>query len=152
MSRFLSLDIANFDTYTAYYSQTATYLWRLNNGDANINHWPTTQDFLALRITDPNAAVAAAPFVDLDNDSIPDKIVGIPRPAGNRGTSGTSIAGQQVFLGRAGGTYALEAATGLEGITDPITRTEDINADGCVDIGTDATGYRDVVVRAFRKI
>ena len=139
----LSMDISNFDTYTAYYTQTATYLWRLNNGDPNINHWPTTQDFLALRITDPNAAVAAAPFVDLDNDRIPDKIVGIPRPAGNRGTNGTSIAGLQVFLGRAGGTYAQKTATGLEAITDPITRTEDINGDGCVDIGTDATGYRD---------
>src|ERR1041384_4674197 len=139
----LSLDITNFDAYTAYYSQTATYLWRLNNGDPNINHWPTTTNFTALRITDPTAAAAAAPFVDLDNDSIPDKIVGIPRPAGNRGSNGTSIAGQQVFLGRAGGTYAQKTATGLEAIPAPITRTEDINGDGCVDIGTDATGYRD---------
>src|SRR5215475_11264088 len=95
----LSLDISNFDTYTAYYSQTAPYLWRLNNGDPNINHWPTTTNFTALRITDPNAA-AAAPFLDLNNDGIPDKIVGIPQPSNNRGPYGTSTAGQQVFLGR----------------------------------------------------
>jgi len=138
----LSLDLANFDAYTAYYAQTATYLWRLNNGDPNINHWPTTQDFLSLRTTDPNAS-AAAPFVDLDNDGIPDKIVGIPAPANNRGPYGTSIAGQQVFLGRASGAYVLRTATGLESVTQPITRVEDINGDGCLDIGTDITGYRD---------
>jgi hypothetical protein len=139
----LSMDISNFDTYTAYYSQTATYLWRLNNGDPNINNWPTTQNFPALRITDPNAAAAAAPFLDLDNDGIADKIVGIPQPLNNRGPYGTSSAGQQVFLGRASGGYVLKTGTGLEGITQPITRTEDINGDGCLDIGTDLTGYRD---------
>src|ERR1041385_691504 len=52
----LSLDISSFDTYTAYYSQTATYLWRLNNGDPDINNWPTTTAFPTLHITDPNAA------------------------------------------------------------------------------------------------
>ncbi len=139
----LSMDISNFDAYTAYYSQTATYLWRLNNGDPDINHWPTTQNFTALRITDPNAASAAAQFVDLNNDGIPDKIVGIPAAASNRGPFGTSTAGQQVFLGQASGGYALKTATGLESVTDPITRIEDINGDGCLDIGTDQTGYRD---------
>ncbi|HEX3482031.1 MAG TPA: PKD domain-containing protein [Kofleriaceae bacterium] len=138
----LSLDIAGFDTYTAYYAQTASYVWRLNNGDPDINHWPTTRDFAALRPTDPSAW-AAAPFVDLDNDGIPDKIVGIPGAEGNRGGYGTSPLGQQVFLGRPDGTYALQAATGLESVTQPITRIEDINGDGCLDIGTDLTGYRD---------
>ena len=139
----LSLDISSFDTYDAYYSQTATYLWRLNNGDPDINHWPTTRDFAALRITDPDAAAAAAPFLDLDNDGIPDKIVGIPLPDNNRGDYGTSVAGQQVFLGQAGGTYARKTGTGLERVTQPITRVEDIDGDGCLDIGTDITGYRD---------
>ncbi|HEX8110912.1 MAG TPA: PKD domain-containing protein [Kofleriaceae bacterium] len=139
----LSLDISNFDAYTAYYAQTATYLWRLNNGDPNINHWPTTQNFTALRITDPNAASAAAPFVDLNNDGIPDKIVGIAQSSSNRGPYGTSTAGQQVFLGQASGGYVLQTATGLESVTRPITRIEDINGDGCLDIGTDLTGYRD---------
>jgi hypothetical protein len=137
----LTLDITNFDAYTAYYSQTATYLWRLNNGDRNIQNWPTTRDFLGLRVTDPNAV--AAPFVDLDNDGIPDKIVGSPLPPGGRGPNSTATAGQQVFLGQASGTYALKTDTGLEGVTEPITRIEDVNDDGCLDIGTDATGYRD---------
>ena len=139
----LSMDITNFDVYAAYYAQTATYFWRLNNGDPNINHWPTTQDFLSLRITDPAAAAAAAAFLDLNNDGIPDKVVGIPAPVANRGPYSTSTAGQQVFLGQATGSYLLKTGTGLEGVTDPITRTEDINGDGCIDIGTDITGYRD---------
>lgn len=139
----LSLDLSGFDTYTAYYSQTASYLWRLNNGDPDIARWPTTQDFLSLRITDPAAAAAAAPFVDLDNDGIPDKIVGIPQPPDRRGPYGSLTAGQQVFLGQASGTYTLRTATGLEGVTEPITRIEDIDGDGCLDIGTDITGYRD---------
>ena len=136
----LSFDLANFDTYTAYYSQTATYLWRLNNGDPNIQTWPTTQNFLSLRITDPAASVAA-PFVDLNNDGIPDKIVGIPTTS--RGSFATGTAGEQVFLGQANGTYQQRTGTGLEGVTQPITRIEDINDDGCLDVGTDQTGYRD---------
>jgi hypothetical protein len=138
----LSLDISSFDAYTAYYSQTATYLWRLNNGDPNINHWPTTQNFTALRMTDPNAS-AAAPFLDLNNDGIPDKVVGIPQAPNNRGPYGTASAGQQVFLGQVNGGYAVKTATGLESVAGPITRIEDINGDGCLDIGTDQTGYRD---------
>jgi hypothetical protein len=139
----LSLDIAGFDTYAAYYAQTTSYVWRLNNGDPDINHWPTTRDFLSLRITDPAAAATGAPFVDLDNDGIADKIVGIPEPAAARGDNGTVLAGQQVFLGQASGQYAQRSDTGLEHITEPITRIEDINGDGCLDIGTDHTGYRD---------
>lgn len=139
----LSLSTSNFDAYTAYYAQTAQYFWRLNNGDPNIQHWPTTQDFTALRFTDPNAAAAAAPFVDLNNDGIADKIVGIALPSGSRGQYGTSTGGQQVFLGQPGGGYALQTATGLESATAPITRIEDVNDDGCLDIGTDITGYRD---------
>src|SRR5262245_5396161 len=137
----LSMDISSFDAYTAYYSQTAPYLWRLNNGDPNINHWPTTTNFLSLRVTDPNAV--AAPFVDLNNDGIPDKIVGIPQPANNRGPNGTSVAGQQLFLGQANGSYGLKPGSGLENVTQPITRIEDGNDDGCLAIGTDASGYRD---------
>jgi len=137
----LGMDITNFDSYTAYYSQTAPYLWRLNNGDPNIQHWPTTQNFLSLRVTDPSASVA--PFVDLNNDGIPDKIVGIPLPLASRGQYLTSLGGQQVFVGQATGSYVLKTASGLESVTAPITRIEDINDDGCLDIGTDITGYRD---------
>lgn len=137
----LSMDTSNFDVYATYYSQTATYFWRLNNGNPNIQSWPTTRNFLNLRVTDPSAV--AAPFVDLNNDGIPDKIVGVPRPPNNRGPYLTSIGGQQVFLGQASGTYTLKTATGLEAVTEPITRLEDVNEDGCIDIGTDITAYRD---------
>ena len=132
---------ANFDAYTAYYAHTARYVWRLNNGTPDIRTWPTTADFLALRVTDPSAV--AAPFVDLDGDRIPDKIVGVPLPAADRGRYGTATASHQVFLGQASGAYVLKAGTGLEAVTEPITRIEDINDDGCLDVGTDATGYRD---------
>jgi hypothetical protein len=137
----LTLTDRNFDVYTAYYSQSAPYVWRLNNGDPNIRHWPTTRDFLRLRVTDPTAV--AAPFVDLDGDGIPDKIVGIPLPPDARGGSHTAVGGQQVFLGQPGGTYARRTNTGLEAVTEPITRIEDVNEDGCLDVGTDGTGYRD---------
>jgi hypothetical protein len=137
----LSMDISTFDPYPAYYAQTATYFWRLNNGDPDINKWPTTTDFLSLRFTDPNAASAGAPFVDLNGDGIADKIVGIP--AGNHGDYDTSLAGQQVFLGQADHTYRQLIMTGLDGVKEPITRIEDINGDGCLDVGTDITGYRD---------
>jgi hypothetical protein len=139
----LSLDITNFDTYIAYYSQTASYVWRLNNGDPNINHWPTTTAFTTLRWTDPNASAAAAPFLDINNDGIADKIVGVVQPASNRGPYSTSTGGQQVFLGQPGGGYVQKTGSGLESATQPITRVEDINGDGCLDIGTDLTGYRD---------
>jgi PKD domain/FG-GAP-like repeat len=137
----LSTDLNNFDTYAAYYSQTANYFWRLNNGNANIQTWPTTTNFLSLRVTDPTSP--AAPFVDLNNDGIPDKIVGIPLAANNRGPNATNVGGQQVFLGQANGTYVQRTGTGLDAVSQPITRIEDINDDGCLDIGTDPSGYRD---------
>src|SRR5262249_16906177 len=65
----LTFEVTSFDPYTAYYAQTAPYLWRLNNGSPNIETWPTTRDFTALRVIDRTAV--AAPFVDLNNDGIP---------------------------------------------------------------------------------
>ncbi|HEY0988478.1 MAG TPA: VCBS repeat-containing protein [Kofleriaceae bacterium] len=135
----LALDGSPFDPYTAYYSQTAPYVWRLNNGSPNVASWPATRDFLSLRVIDRTAV--AAPFVDLNNDGIPDKIVGLP--AADTGPYATAVAGHQVFLGQANGTYAMVPAAGLESATEPITRVEDINDDGCIDVGTDLTAYRD---------
>ena len=137
----LALSPSGFDAYTAYYSHTGTYLWRLNNGTPNLQSWPTTQNFLSLRVTDPGSP--SPPFVDLNGDTIPDKIVGIPQPPSSRGPYATATAGKQVHLGRASGTYELRSATGLESVTAPITSIEDVNDDGCLDVGTDVTGYRD---------
>jgi hypothetical protein len=140
----LGLDNSNFDVYAAYYAHTASYVWRLNNGDPNINNWPTTPvaRFLDLRVTNPTTP--SPPFVDLDGDGVPDKIVGIPVPDdGSRGPNGTLTAGKQVYLGTASGSYALKATTGLEAVKEPIRVIEDVNDDGCLDIGTDVTGYRD---------
>jgi hypothetical protein len=139
------VDSSAFDVYATYYAQTVPHFWRLNNGDPDINHWPIVadKDFLSLRITDPNAAAADSSFLDLNCDGIPDKIVGVPAAAGSRGGNDTLLAGHQVFLGQANKTYRQLSNTGLEGATGPITRIEDINGDGCIDIGTDVTGYRD---------
>jgi hypothetical protein len=130
-----------FSTYAAYYAHTGPYVWRLNNGTPNIATWPTTTDFLGLRVTDPSSP--SPPFLDLNGDTIPDKIVGIALPAASRGTYATLTGGKQVFLGQPNGTYVLLPNTGLESSTQPITAIEDVNDDGCLDIGTDLTGYRD---------
>lgn len=135
----LTLDSGGFDVYTAYYSHTASYVWRLNNGSPNIDSWPVTRDFRPLRAIDP--AAAAAPFVDLNNDGIPDKVVGIP--IDDRGPYGTLVGGHQVFLGHASGDYTMVPVSGLESSTEPITRVEDVDHDGCIDLGTDMTAYRD---------
>jgi hypothetical protein len=139
------VDSSSFDVYATYYAQTVPHFWRLNNGDPDINHWPIVmdKDFPSLRITDPAAAVADSSFLDLNCDGIPDKIVSVPAQGSGRGPYDTLVAGHQVFLGQANNTYRQLSRTGLEGATGPITRIEDINGDGCVDIGTDATGYRD---------
>jgi hypothetical protein len=128
-----------FDVYEAYYSQTARYKWRLNDGTPNLNNWPTSSDFLSLRVTDPHQV--AAPFVDLNNDGIPDKIVGIPQA--DHGTYDTEVGGQRVLLGQANGTYQEISPSGLETASAPVTRLDDVNEDGCIDVGTDITGYRD---------
>ena len=58
----------------------------VNNGDPNINHWPTTQNFAALRPTDPNAW-AAAPFVDCRRRRYPGILVGSRGPGTRRATA-----------------------------------------------------------------
>src|SRR5215468_6723876 len=118
------VDSSSFDVYATYYAQTVPHFWRLNNGDPDINHWPTIMDtdFLSLRITDPSAAAADASFLDLNGDGIPDKIVGVSAPANSRGPYDTLLSGHQVFLGQADHNYHMLSGTGLEGATGPITR------------------------------
>lgn len=137
----LGWDNSNFDVYATYYAHTASYFWRLNNGNPNINTWPTTSQFLTLHVK--SGGTPSPPFVDLDGDGVPDKIVGIPAPEGNRGSNETLTSGKQVFLGQVSGSYVQKSATGLEAVAEPIRTIEDVNGDGCLDIGTDATGYRD---------
>ena len=137
----LAVSPSSFNAYDAYYAHTASYVWRLNDGDPNIQTWPTTGSFLDLRVND--SVSPSPPFLDLNGDGIPDRIVGIPLPPGSRGPYGTLTAGKQVFLGQAGGGYALQTATGLETVTEPIRVIEDVDGDGCLDIGADVTGYRD---------
>jgi hypothetical protein len=61
----LGLDLSSFDTYTTYYSHTGNYVWRLNNGDPNINQWTAipSQRFLELHAT--HSFSPSPPFVDL---------------------------------------------------------------------------------------
>ncbi|HZJ62139.1 MAG TPA: VCBS repeat-containing protein [Kofleriaceae bacterium] len=135
----LTFDQATFDTYPDYYAMTGPFFWRLNNGSPDIGTWPTTTDFLSLRVVDH--AQVAAPFIDLNNDGIPDKIVG--NDAADHGPYDTIVAGYNVFLGQSSGTYAMLPASGLDDATAPITRIDDVNADGCLDLGMDQTAYRD---------
>jgi hypothetical protein len=142
----LQLDDSKFCVGDAYYSQTEPYFWRLNNGSPNINTWPTkpAAQFPSLRVIDSSPIAVAAPFVDLNNDGIPDKIVGIQPPLPNGAChTDTKLDQQEVFLGQANGGYTQVPISGLESATAPITRLEDVNGDGCVDVGTDITAYRD---------
>ncbi|HEU4729649.1 MAG TPA: CRTAC1 family protein [Kofleriaceae bacterium] len=137
-------DLSSFDTYATYYSHTAEYVWRLNNGDPDINHWEAIPTSRFLELHAAHAFSPSPPFVDLNGDGIPDKIVGIPRPVGSRGPYDTLTAGKQVYLGRSDGTYALLPSAGdLDQSTEPIRMIEDVNGDGCLDVGTDETAYRD---------
>jgi hypothetical protein len=135
----LTFDQSTFGTYPDYYAMTGPFFWRLNNGSPDIRTWPTTNDFLSLRVVDH--AQVAAPFIDLNNDGIPDKIVG--NNAADHGPYDTIVAGYNVFLGQANGTYAMLPSAGLDDATAPITRIDDVNGDGCLDLGMDQTAYRD---------
>ncbi|HET7505473.1 MAG TPA: CRTAC1 family protein [Kofleriaceae bacterium] len=139
----LGLDLSSFDTYTTYYSHTGKYVWRLNTGDPDINHWTEVPAERFHELHPAHAFSASPPFVDLDGDGIADKIVGIERPDGDRGGNDTLTAGKQVFLGQSNGTYVQKAAGDLDKSTDPIRMIEDVNGDGCLDVGTDETAYRD---------
>jgi hypothetical protein len=112
-------------------------MWRLNNGDPNINKWPTDSNpFHFVGLAAPGA------LLDFNKDGYPDKIWGVEVPPAERGPYATSSGGLRVELGQADGTYRL-VTSGLEDVKEPAVRFEDIDEDGCVDVGTDRTVYRD---------
>lgn len=132
-----TLDVSGgYDYYRAYCRNQAT-VWRLNNGNANPNTWPSTSDYFDLVGGEPGA------LLDLDGDGWPDRVNAIELPPGQRGQHGTANGGTRIYLGDPDGEYTLRVGTGAEGITAPIVAIEDVNEDGCLDLGTDATGYRD---------
>jgi len=138
----------SYNTYRHDYSHSGAYVWRLNNGNPNPNSWPTTTTFAALRPSDPNVWTSPV-FVDLNLDGYPDKVIGIDAPSGSgnppngRGGYLTQTAGHQVYLGQSDGSYVVQSGTGLENAYGPFVRVEDVNDDGCPDMGYDITGYKD---------
>jgi hypothetical protein len=117
--------------------RTAPRSWRLNNGDPNFNSWPSdTNYFHFVGLAAPDA------LLDFNKDGYPDTLQGIEMPEGQRGPFGTSSGGLRLSLGRPDGTY-VQVASGLEDVVEPVVRIEDIDEDGCLDVGTDQTTYRD---------
>jgi hypothetical protein len=86
----------------------------------------------------------AAPgaLIDFNNDGLPDTIHGIEATPDQRGPYLIQSAGLQVSLGQPDGTYR-PVTSGLEGVLKPAVAFTDIDEDGCIDVGTDETGYRD---------
>ncbi len=117
--------------------RTLPTVWKLNDGTSSFASWPTDaneHDFVG--------KAAPGTFLDLDGDGYPDQLQGVEVASDQRGAFETSSGGLRVRLGRPDGTYA-QVTSGLEGVTDPVARIEDIDGDGCLDVGTDVTVYRD---------
>lgn len=127
-------------TYRSGSTHTFPMLWRLNNGNENPRTWPTQVVTPLITGVDP-LVFDSLEFCDLNRDGIPDKVTGIP--TSSRGPYLTSTAGTQVWIGQQDGSYALQNASGVENVTLPFVRVEDVNGDGCVDLGADVTVYKD---------
>jgi hypothetical protein len=130
-------DPSAFDNYLSVLRLLPTS-WRLNNGSEDTATWPAAASEFDLVNTAPAGAL-----LDLNGDGLPDKIQGIPVASSQRGPYGIGSGGTQVYFGQSNRTYALQQATGLEGVTSPIAALEDVNRDGCLDVGFDDTFYRD---------
>lgn len=113
-------------------------VWKLNNGSENTTAWPsaTGTDFDFIRSASPGT------ILDLDVDGLPDKVEGIPVASSQRGSYALSSGGLIFSFGQADRTYAVRT-TGLESEKNPLASIEDVNRDGCRDLGFDATAYRD---------
>jgi PKD repeat protein len=125
-----------YDVYKDY-CRTAPTSWRLNNGNPNFNTWPADSNYF-----DFVGKAAPGTLLDFNKDGYPDKLQGIEVSGAARGPYSTSSGGLRLSLGQANGTY-LPVTSGLESVVQPVVKIEDIDEDGCLDIGTDQTAYRD---------
>ncbi len=117
--------------------RTLPLSWRLNNGNPDPNTWPSdSNDFDFVGVAPPGA------LIDFNNDGLPDTIHGIEATPDQRGPYLIQSEGLQVSLGQPDGTYR-PVTSGLEGVLQPAVAFTDIDEDGCIDVGTDETGYRD---------
>ena len=125
-----------YDVYKDY-CRTAPTSWRLNNGNPNFNTWPADSNYF-----DFVGKAAPGTLLDFNKDGYPDKIQGVEVTGAARGPYSTSSGGLRVSLGQPNGTY-LPVTSGLESVVQPVVKIEDIDEDGCLDVGTDQTAYRD---------
>lgn len=137
------IDVETFDpTMGAYdnykqYARTLATRWHLNNGSPNINTWAVDNNpFNYVGLAGANT------ILDLNNDGYPDKVTSIEAAPGSRGPYGTYSAGIRIYTGAADLTYHL-VTSGIESVVEPIVKIKDVNDDGCLDLGTDVTGYKD---------
>lgn len=136
------LDILTYQNPSAYDNylsllRTLPTVWRLNNGNEDTRTWPAvTSEF------DLVGAAPAGALLDLNGDGLPDKIQGIPVASSQRGPFGVGSGGTEVYFGQPDRTYALQPS-GLESVTSPIAALEDVNRDGCIDVGFDDSSYKD---------
>lgn len=125
-----------YDVYKDY-CRTLPTSWRLNNGTPNFKSWPADGD-------DFHFVGKAAPglLLDFNKDGLPDRLQGTEVASAQRGANGLLSGGMVLSLGQANGTYSV-VTSGLEAVKEPPVRIEDVDEDGCLDIGVDRTGYRD---------
>ena len=117
--------------------RTLPLSWRLNNGNPDPNTWPSDSNYFHFV-----GVAAPGALIDFNNDGLPDTIHGIEATPDQRGPYLIQSAGLQVSLGQPDGTYR-PVTSGLEGVLQPAVAFTDIDEDGCIDVGTDETGYRD---------
>jgi hypothetical protein len=117
--------------------RTLPLSWRLNNGNPDPNTWPSDSNYFHFV-----GVAAPGALIDFNNDGLPDTIRGVEAPPDQRGRYQIQSAGLQVSLGQPDGSYR-PVTSGLEGALDPAVAFTDIDEDGCIDVGTDETDYRD---------
>lgn len=125
-----------YDNY-AFNLRTLPRVWALNDGTDDPAAWKVEKDAFAFV-----GEAAPGALLDFNRDGYPDQIDGLPAAANAKGTWGLASAGTRLRLGQPNRTY-IEVTSGLEGARDPIAAIEDVNEDGCLDVGVDPSRYRD---------